>query len=180
MKLTTTTTTEIGTDGIEYRHVTNHTGERFGRLTVTGFSHRYGGKSYYTCKCDCGMVVPVMYSHLLAGHTTSCGCYRNEGCRKRMRANRTRRIELLGLPTDFDVKAKAGQFAAHDRFGDADSFIKGAEYMRMKANKLFSERRCANCQNRMDGTTEVVGCLIKGSMIDDDMCCPKWERRTTA
>lgn len=82
MRRTTTTTTEIGTDGTEYKHVTNHTGERFGRLTITGFSHREYGKSFYTCKCDCGFVFPVMYSHLLGGHTLSCGCYRKELIRK--------------------------------------------------------------------------------------------------
>lgn len=67
-----------GTDGRVYRNVTDHTGETFGRLTVTGFSHRYAGKSYYTCRCTCGTVLPVMYSHLLSGNTRSCGCYRKE------------------------------------------------------------------------------------------------------
>ncbi len=55
------------------------TGRRFGRLTVLreaqqeGRSHRY-----WICRCDCGREVAVEGSHLMSGHTKSCGCYRRE------------------------------------------------------------------------------------------------------
>lgn len=68
----------VGLDGKVYRNVANHTGETFGRLTVMRFSHRRDEKSYYQCRCTCGTVFPVMYSHLLNGNTRSCGCLRKE------------------------------------------------------------------------------------------------------
>lgn len=80
--------TGTGADGRTYRNIAIHTGERFGRLTVIGFSHRKDEKSYYLCRCSCGKVVPVMYSHLLTGNTRSCGCYRRELTIKRNKKNR--------------------------------------------------------------------------------------------
>lgn len=68
----------VGLDGKVYRNVVNHTGEIFGRLTVIRFSHRRDEKSYYRCRCECGKMHTVMYSHLLSGGTRSCGCLRKE------------------------------------------------------------------------------------------------------
>lgn len=52
------------------------TGERFGRLTVTG---RAGNdaqrKPIWHCVCDCGRKVVVRGMALRSGHTLSCGCY---------------------------------------------------------------------------------------------------------
>lgn len=58
------------------------TGRIFGRLTVTGFSHRKprnGGGFYYwwECRCACGATRKVKERSLLGG-TQSCGCLRKE------------------------------------------------------------------------------------------------------
>lgn len=58
--------------------IVDHTGSRFGKLTVL-LRERYGGKGGYTqyrCLCDCGKETKVRHSNLHSGATTSCGCHR--------------------------------------------------------------------------------------------------------
>lgn len=50
------------------------TGRRFGKLTVTKFSHTDKKCSYWECICDCGEKKIVSISNLENGHTRSCGC----------------------------------------------------------------------------------------------------------
>lgn len=55
------------------------TGQRFGRLVVIGEAGRNRhGDVLWRCRCDCTNEVIVKSSHLINGHTTSCGCRR--GC----------------------------------------------------------------------------------------------------
>lgn len=54
------------------------TGMRFGRLTAIKFSHRHKRETIWECKCDCGNTHFASSSHLLRGHTKSCGCFRKE------------------------------------------------------------------------------------------------------
>lgn len=63
-------------------------GQRFGRLVVSGFSHRKqkakgGGTLFWNCLCDCGGTIIVPGCHLRTGHTMSCGCLHGEGLAKR-------------------------------------------------------------------------------------------------
>lgn len=54
-------------------------GQKFGRLTVIEYDH--GGRpagTFYKCRCDCGKQIVVSRSHLVDGHTNSCGCYNKE------------------------------------------------------------------------------------------------------
>lgn len=54
-------------------------GQRFGRLTVIGFSgmnHRHN--ALWECVCDCGTFCTVSSSNLQGGSTQSCGCLRKE------------------------------------------------------------------------------------------------------
>lgn len=55
------------------------TGMRFGRLTVTGFSH-YGPRSrqIWNCVCECGNEKAVRADALLSGATQSCRCLHRE------------------------------------------------------------------------------------------------------
>ena len=55
------------------------TGKRFGKLTVTSFSHKEkspGGfmKYFWKCKCDCGNTTTVGKGHLTTNKIRSCGC----------------------------------------------------------------------------------------------------------
>ena len=55
------------------------TGRRFGRLTAiasAGMSSCW--VEMWKCRCDCGREVVIYKTHLLSGHTKSCGCLRSE------------------------------------------------------------------------------------------------------
>lgn len=57
------------------------TNQRFGRLTVLSLADRSLWKTdnaYWHCRCDCGSSTVTQASHLLRGHTTSCGCFQKE------------------------------------------------------------------------------------------------------
>ena len=59
----------------------DHTGEKFGKLTVLYITDRRNTQSrpYWHCKCDCGTEVDVLITDLQSGHTTSCGCSNSKG-----------------------------------------------------------------------------------------------------
>lgn len=59
------------------------TGQKFGRLTVTGFSHikkasHRSAHAYWNVICDCGNTLVVNGKSLRDGNTQSCGCLRRE------------------------------------------------------------------------------------------------------
>ncbi len=61
------------------KHVRNIQGQKFGRLTVltyAGIDSR--GCSVWTCRCDCGTVGDYGGPTLTKGHTSSCGCLKQE------------------------------------------------------------------------------------------------------
>ena len=51
---------------------------KFGRLIAIRIVGRKNRKSMWLCKCECGKETIVSVSHLLSGHTKSCGCIKNE------------------------------------------------------------------------------------------------------
>lgn len=60
---------------IEGTRIEDITGNKYGKLTVTGFSHRNKNYRYYwKCKCDCGNEKIVERSQLKNEKTKSCGC----------------------------------------------------------------------------------------------------------
>jgi len=61
-------------------------GRKFNRLTVTKFHHRNKwGVKYWECLCDCGKEKVVAGANLYSGNTKSCGCYKSEKSRERLR-----------------------------------------------------------------------------------------------
>ena len=53
------------------------TGEKFGRLTVLGFSHMKH-RAQWSCRCECGNKKVVASDRLVSGKTKSCGCLSKE------------------------------------------------------------------------------------------------------
>lgn len=68
----------------------NITGETFGRLTVLEYFETRKGKSMWKCKCECGEEVIVSGSHLVNGHTQSCGCIKKDRYAKKHGMTRKR------------------------------------------------------------------------------------------
>lgn len=54
--------------------LTDLTGKRFGRLTVTEYAGKRAGMHRWRCICDCGRETVVGQSLLKSGKTKSCGC----------------------------------------------------------------------------------------------------------
>lgn len=55
-------------------------GMRFGKLTaIEELPERIGKHIAWRCKCDCGNETNVTVSHLISGHTSSCGCLKSKG-----------------------------------------------------------------------------------------------------
>lgn len=67
---------------------TDLTGRRFGKLVVNEYSETKSGRAYWTCLCDCGKIIDISATHLLNGHTKSCGCLRHR--------NKTNEYDLSG------------------------------------------------------------------------------------
>lgn len=57
----------------------DRTGHRYGRLTVISRAPKgsHAGAAWHTV-CDCGGKKVVSATHLVSGHTTSCGCFHKE------------------------------------------------------------------------------------------------------
>lgn len=58
------------------------TNKKFGLLTALEYSYTTNKKAIWKCKCECGTIVYVSSTHLLSGHTRSCGCTSSFGERK--------------------------------------------------------------------------------------------------
>lgn len=64
------------------------TGRTFGRLTVirpARPSEGRKGRTCLVCLCSCGRETVVELSHLKSGHTKSCGCWRQDFARERLK-----------------------------------------------------------------------------------------------
>lgn len=62
-------------------HYKDHTGERYGKLTLMYITDKRNSqhRPYWHCKCDCGNEIDVVITDLISGHTTSCGCNNSKG-----------------------------------------------------------------------------------------------------
>lgn len=79
-------------------------GQRFGRLLVTGFSH-LARRAHWRVRCDCGRERIVSSNDLRSGHTTSCGCA------KRPDISGQRFGQLTAIRYSHSVAQKNGAFA---------------------------------------------------------------------
>ena len=61
--------------GCKKHDIDDLTGKRFGKLVVLGLDHKdIRGKTYWSCKCDCGNETIKSRSSLVTGGVESCGC----------------------------------------------------------------------------------------------------------
>ena len=54
------------------------TGQKFGKLRITGTPETVANPTMWTCQCDCGHIIVRSYHQLDRGKTNSCGCYKKE------------------------------------------------------------------------------------------------------
>ncbi len=69
-------------------NIVDITNEKYGSLIVIGFGSRkknkWGSRTYWLCKCECGNEKLVRKDHLTSGKTKSCGCLEKENLKKIM------------------------------------------------------------------------------------------------
>lgn len=68
------------------------TGQVFGRLTAISPHHTTRLGTYWNCKCVCGNECIVLTTKLSNGHTTSCGCRKEETKQKLSNLNKTHEL----------------------------------------------------------------------------------------
>lgn len=54
------------------------TGQRFGKLIVIDFAMIENKRTFWFCKCRCGIITKVNAGNLKKGHTISCGCLQKQ------------------------------------------------------------------------------------------------------
>ena len=65
--------------GCSWRQPAVHEGDRFGRLIAVRPTEKRSAKAViWECLCECGKTVFVRTTSLTSGHTTSCGCVKQE------------------------------------------------------------------------------------------------------
>lgn len=92
---------------------TDKTGQKFGKLTVVGFSHyelkngvQKGRKLIWDCFCECGNTKKVENSNLIAGNVTSCGCSKAARLKKLHEGNIKEDIAFNYVLHDYQYAAK--------------------------------------------------------------------------
>lgn len=82
-------------------------GKKFGRLTVVGYSHtNKHGKAMWVCLCECGTTIVTSGNHLVSGHTSSCGCRKNEISGGRLRKHGMKHTRLYTIWSDMRSRCK--------------------------------------------------------------------------
>lgn len=73
-------------------------GQRFGRLFVMKApTVKHNGRRHFVCRCDCGQQTLVRATKLRSGHTSSCGCLKNEATGNRRRTHAQSQTPLYRL-----------------------------------------------------------------------------------
>lgn len=141
-------------------------GKKFGRLTVierveNRVQPNGETKVMYRCLCECGNECIVTYSHLVSGHTTSCGCFHKE------RVNNTQFNNILGK--------KFGRLTVIDRLTEK---LKGRT---MWVCQCECGNKCiASVSSLTSGKKKSCGCLnssmeeeFEKMLIDKNICYEK-------
>lgn len=130
------------------------TGNKSGKLTVTGFSHWVLGPqgyniSVWSVDCSCGKSLTVRGNSLTAGNTKSCGCGRAEGIRKYPFSKKVRKAYYplkrkyleTGELCDRWADSERGIYNFAEDVGEAPS--EDLKIARLDNTKQYSKENCA-------------------------------------
>lgn len=68
-------------------------GKRFNMLTVISRAENKNGRVYWNCRCDCGVVKPILGQNLTNFYAKSCGCFNRLSASKRMKQQQYREYD---------------------------------------------------------------------------------------
>lgn len=77
-------------------------GKKYGKLKVIERDLNKSGN--LICKCDCGNIISVSRSHLLSGHTKSCGCLKIDKSKENMIGKRFGLLTVIEATNQRDYK----------------------------------------------------------------------------
>ncbi len=93
-------------------------GKRFGHLTVIGYAFTNNhNKSMWHCRCDCGKKIIVSGSHLVNGHTKSCGCFRVAASGDRVRKHGMKHTRLYRIWQGMKSRCTIESVPCFDSYG---------------------------------------------------------------
>ncbi len=151
------------------------TGERFGRLVVTGRDGLGKGKQRYkwTCRCDCGSVVRVMAANLRIGDTRSCGCLKDDVLLERNFKHGLSKTREYQRAKDSRRRKNARASLSHYTASDVAELI------------ILQRNKCACCTKKLNGKYDVdhIVALARGgdnSRLNIQILCPRCNRRKSA
>lgn len=80
------------------RKILDLVGKKYGRLTVLEYGELDNrGKSIWKCRCECGSIGVFRGTHLISGHTTSCGCYNTDKIKERVTTHGMSKTRLYNV-----------------------------------------------------------------------------------
>jgi len=97
-------------------------GERFGRLTVTGVAESTvepSGKAVrmWRCRCDCGNEITVAGHSLKKGNTKSCGCYKKEKAATSMKKHGKSKDRLYRIWSSMKSRCQNKKLSTYRYYG---------------------------------------------------------------
>lgn len=174
------------------RKYTTKLGQRFARLIVeAGPFHRPGGM-WFSCRCDCGKIIPVLQPNLHNGRVRSCGCYNRDqvGTRSRTHGDtgspeystwghmllRGRGIEHRHRYFDRGIRVCARWEKYKNFLSDMGRRPSPRHSLdRKDNNKGYSPTNCrwATCREQCNNTRRNIYVTVKGTT----MTLTQWSRR---
>lgn len=126
------------------------TGQRFGRLVVTGRAENHRKRTHWNCICDCGNVVSIDGARLRGDVTHSCGCIKKEtiGALNKTHGGSNSRLYVIWLdmmrrcskPNDKEYHRYGGRgISVCDEWKDFATFQKWATETGYNANAKRGE-----------------------------------------
>jgi len=163
----------IGSCGCQRGQVKNLVGQMFGRLRV---DHRIGSKrghALWHCLCSCGSAIEATTGKLMKFQVTSCGCYRTERARKRLRGE-PGQSGLTTLFSSYRQSAKQRGLVFNLTLEEFITLSKGdcaycgtaPQQMRTRGNDEIARRHAAYWHNGIDRVDNT-----KGYVIDNCKSC---------
>ncbi len=93
-------------------------GKTFDRLTVVEYSHtNKHGNAMWVCLCECGNTIVASGGHLVNGHTSSCGCRKNEISGARFRKHGMKHTRLYTIWMDMRSRCKYESMKCFKHYG---------------------------------------------------------------
>lgn len=93
------------------KHLTDLTGRKFGRLTVTGLAatRAKSARAEWSCLCECGKRCQVVGANLKDGNVRSCGCMRSEMFSTMLKSMHARRGMRGKMRSEFYIRGNGSE-----------------------------------------------------------------------